>query len=119
MLSDGYFRSESMGDEWYAGRTAVLQVGSITLIVTSRAVSLYDRSLFFAHGQNPKQFDLVVVKSPHCQPQMFADWCAQLVNVDTPGATSANLSSLGHTKCVRPIFPLDADVSFQPEAKLF
>ena len=119
MLSDGYFRSESMGDEWYAGHTAVLQVGSITLVVTSRAVSLYDRSLFFAHGQNPKQFNLVVVKSPHCQPHMFADWCTQLVNVDTPGATSANLGSLGHTKCVRPIFPLDADVSFQPEAKLF
>ena len=31
----------------------------------------------------------------------------------------ANLRSLGHTKCARPIFPLDANVSFIPKAKLF
>ena len=34
---------------------------------TTRPVHLFDRSLFFAHGQDPRQFDLVVVKSPHCQ----------------------------------------------------
>ena len=36
-----------------------------------------------------------------------------------PGATSANLKSLGHTRCLRPIFPLDADVPFRPQARLF
>ena len=119
MLSDGRFRSESFGAEWYAGNTAVLQVGAITLIVTSRPVHLYDRSLFHAHGQDPKQFDLVVVKSPHCQPHMFADWCARVINVDAPGSTSANIKSLGHTRCRRPIFPLDGDVSFKPLAQIF
>ena len=46
--------------------------------------SLYDRSLFYAHGQDPKRFDVVVVKSPHCQHHMFADWCGRLINVDAP-----------------------------------
>ncbi len=119
MLSDGRLRSESHGDEWYAGDTAVLQAGTITLVVTSRAISLYDRSLFLAHGQDPTQFDLVVVKSPHCQERFYKAWAARLINVDAPGATSANLRSLGHTRCPRPIFPLDDVVEFSPCAKLF
>jgi microcystin degradation protein MlrC len=119
LLSDGSFRSESFGQEWFAGRTAVLQAGNVTLVVTSRPVHLYDRSLFLALGQDPRTFDLVVVKSPHCQPHMFADWCARLINVDAPGATSANVRALGHSRCRRPIFPLDPEVPWVPRAKVF
>jgi microcystin degradation protein MlrC len=118
MLSDGRFRSESFGQTWFAGTTAVLQADNVTLVVTSRPVHLYDRSLFLAHGLDPKQFDLVVVKSPHCQPHMYADWCGRLINVDAPGSTSANLPTLGHTRCRRPIFPLDAEVPFTPQVRL-
>lgn len=119
MLSDGRFPSESFGQEWYSGRTAVLRAGSITLVVTSRPVHLFDRSLFFAHGLDPARFDLVVVKSPHCQRRMYADWCAKLIHTDAPGSTSANLPTLGHTRCARPIFPLDPRVEFKPVAELF
>jgi microcystin degradation protein MlrC len=119
LLAEGRFQNESHGTIWDSGPTAVLHAGTITLVVTSRPVSLYDRSLFYAHGQNPRNFDLVVVKSPHCQRHMFAAWAARLINVDAPGATSANLHSLGHTQCTRPIFPLDLDVPFAPRAILF
>lgn len=119
LLAEGRFRNESWGSEWDAGPTAVLHAGSNTLVVTSRPVHLFDRSLFLAHGQNPQYFDAVVVKSPHCQHQFYADWAARMVNVDAPGATSANLRSLGHTRCRRPIFPLDEGVTFTPEARLF
>jgi microcystin degradation protein MlrC len=97
----------------------VLEARNATLVVTSRPVSHHERSLFWAHGQDPRRFDAVVVKSPHCEPHMFADWCARLINVDAPGSTSANLHSLGHTRCERPIFPLDEGVTFTPEVRLF
>jgi microcystin degradation protein MlrC len=119
MLSDGDFVSESNNAIWSGGKTAVLAVGNHIVIATSRPVSLYDRSLFWAHGQEPSRFDAVVVKSPHCQPHMFADWAAQVLNVDAPGSTSANLPYLGHTQCARPIFPLDEDVAFAPRVKVF
>ena len=119
MLSDGCFHSETTRELWQAGRTAVIQSGKFTLIVTSRAVSLYDRALFLAHGCDPRHFGAVVVKSPHCEPHMFKAWAARYIDVDAPGSTSANLRGLGHTKCTRPIFPLDADVTFTPTAKLF
>ena len=119
LLSDGVFQSESFGEHWYAGQTAVLQAGPITLVVSSRAVNLYDRSYFYAHGQNPQRFDAVVVKSPHCQKHMYAEWCDEMIMVDAPGSSSANLPYLGHTRCPRPIFPLDANVVFDPRVEIF
>jgi microcystin degradation protein MlrC len=119
MLSDGWFHSETTRELWQAGPTAVIQVGNITLIVTSRAVSLYDRALFLAHGCDPKHFGAVVVKSPHCEPHMFKEWASLYIDVDAPGSTSANLRSLGHTQCARPMFPLDSAVMFEPKVKMF
>lgn len=119
MLSDGRFINESHGTEWYAGDTAVLEVGRHTVVVTSRPVHLYDRSLFLAHGQDPRRFDLVVQKSPHCRHEFFAAWAARLIGVDAPGSTSANLPTLGHTRCRRPMYPLDLDATFTPEPLIF
>lgn len=119
LLSDGDFLSETTRSLWRAGRTAVLEAGSYTFVVTSRPVSLYDRALFHAHGCDPRAFDCVVVKSPQCEPHMFRDWAARYVDVDAPGATSANLLSLPYRKCARPLFPLDRGVTFEPRARIF
>jgi microcystin degradation protein MlrC len=119
LLSDGRFSSESFGEAWDAGPTAVLEADNFTFVVGSRPVNLYDRSFFFAHGQNPQRFDAVLVKSPHCQPHMYADWCARMIHIDAPGSSSANLPYLGHSRCPRPIFPLDPEVIFRPEPRLF
>jgi microcystin degradation protein MlrC len=119
MLSDGSFLSESHGHLWHSGKTAVLESANYTLVLTSRPVSLYDRSLFLAHGLDPARFDAVVVKSPYCQPQFFDEGSELVINVDAPGATSADLKSLGHKVCPRPIFPLDENVAFRPEARVY
>ena len=119
MLTDGRVWSESHHHEWTVGDTAVLEVGSHTVIVTSRPISLYDRSLFLAHGQDPARFDAVVQKSPHARFELFAAWVERLIGVDAPGSTSANLSSLGHTRCRRPMYPLERDTAFSPAVEEF
>jgi microcystin degradation protein MlrC len=119
MLSDGLFRSEKTRELWNAGPTAIVEAGGATVVLTTRPVNLYDRALFYAHGLDPQRFDSVVVKSPNCEPHMFRTWAARYVDVDAPGATSANLRSLGHTRCARPMFPLDEGVTFTPRPKLF
>ncbi len=121
MLSDGRHISESHNIEWDAGPTAVLELvphGHV-VIATNRPVSLYDRSLFLGHGQDPSRFDAVVQKSPHCQHRFFAAWAERLIGVDAPGSTSANLPSLGHTRCRRPMYPMEPDTTFEPEALIF
>lgn len=120
LLSDGQICYESHGfGPADAGPTAVLEVGQHVVVVTSRPVSHFDRALFLDHGQNPKNFDLVVQKSPHCPHYCFRDWAAQLIGVDVPGSTSANLPSLGHTICRRPMYPMELDTVFTPEVQFF
>jgi microcystin degradation protein MlrC len=119
MLSDGGVWSESHGYEWYAGDCAVLEVGPHIVVVSSRPISLYDRSIFLAHGQDPKRFDAVVQKSPHARYEFFAEWAERLIGVDVPGSTSANLPYLGHTRCHRPMYPMELDAAFEPAVEFF
>ena len=63
-------------------------------------------------GCDPQDFDLIVVKSPHTEYHMYDDWVEKNFNIDAPGSTSADLTSLGHTICARPMYPLDEGVTF-------
>jgi microcystin degradation protein MlrC len=90
----------------------------LTIVSITHPANLFDRSVFFAAGRNPKHYDLVVVKSPHCERHMFVDWAARNFVIDAPGATSAKLQSLGHTVCTRPMYPLELDATFEAQATL-
>jgi microcystin degradation protein MlrC len=119
MLSSGRAVLETSGNELDAGPTAVLLAGNFTIVAMTRSVSLFDRAMFLAHGRDPRAYSLVVVKSPHCEPHMFDEWAEKDFNIDAPGATSANLRSLGHRICRRPMFPIDDAVTFTPSPELF
>jgi microcystin degradation protein MlrC len=112
LISDGDFFSESFKLVWRGGPTVVLDVENHTVVVCTYPVNLFDRSFFLSHGCDPFSFDAVVVKSPHCEPHMYKEPAGLYIDVDAPGSTSANLKSLGHTQCPRPIFPLDDDATF-------
>jgi microcystin degradation protein MlrC len=119
LLSDGRARLETSGNALEAGPTAVLEVENLTVVVLSRTVSLFDRALYYSNGCDPEDFDLIVVKSPHTEYKMYDAWVEKNFNLDIQGATSANLPTLGHTICARPIFPLDPDVRFDPQPRLY
>jgi microcystin degradation protein MlrC len=110
-LHDGEFAYEN-GTIGQGGRTAVLVVGSISLLVTERPVYVVGRRVFQAFGLEPQDFDLVVVKSPNGFRTWYESIASLIVAVDVPGSTSANLKSLPFENCVRPIFPLDEDAQF-------
>lgn len=119
MLSDGRYRMETWGTTEDSGPTAKLRAGPVTVIATSRPVQLFDRSLFFGHGEDPRSYAVNIVKSPHTQPRYYDDWADTVVSVDVPGSTSARVETLGHTIAARPLFPLDRDIIFTPEVELF
>lgn len=107
-IGDGEFRYED-GTNAHAGRTAVVRVGAIYVLVTERHVHVMGRQLFLAHNLDPESFDLVVMKSPNGFRVHYESIAARIVPVDVPGSTSANLHSLPYRQCPRPMFPLDAD----------
>jgi microcystin degradation protein MlrC len=119
LLSDGRSRLETMRIGLDAGPSAVLVFDNFTVVVLSRTVSLFDRAMYYSNGVDPRDFDLIVVKSPHTEFHMYDAWVEKNFNIDAPGATSAELRSLGHTVCARPIYPLDENVTFTPKAVLY
>ncbi len=118
-LWDGEARLETSGVPLEGGPTAVLTYDTVTVVVLSKTVSLFDRAMYFASGLDPATFDLIIVKSPHVEHHMYDAWVAKNFNVDAPGSTSADLKSLGHTICARPMYPLDDGVTFTPTATLY
>lgn len=119
LLFDGEMRSESHGEAWFSGPTAVLDATPHRIVITTRAVSLYDRTLFLAAGQDPAHFDINIVKSPICQKRFFEDGAELVLHADAPGATSANVAGLGHRKAIRPLYPLDPEMEYQPQPRIF
>jgi microcystin degradation protein MlrC len=119
MLSGGHMRLETSRSPFEGGDTAVLIAGNYTIPIFSKPAYFFDRAPFLSHGRNPRDYDLIVVKSPHCEYHMFEEWAEKNFNIDAPGATSANIAALGHTIVKRPMFPLDPDIGFEPKAVRF
>ena len=108
-LHDGQFRYENGAAE-SAGRAAVLAIGSIHVLAVERSVYFVGRKVFESHGLDPRDYDVVVVKSPNGFRTYYESIASRIVPVDVPGSTSANLKSLPFENCPRPIFPLDENV---------
>jgi len=117
-LGDGEYLHEVSRRPAHAGPTAVLRHGAIRIVVLSRPVFMMDRAVFLAHGLDPTRADLVVVKSPGAFARYFTFAVKNYVP-DVPGATSANLGSLGFRVCERPMFPIDPGVSYDIRVEHF
>lgn len=119
LLFDGRARTELRGSVQNAGPSAVLEFDNFTVVVLSEAVSLVDRSHYYAAGLDPRHFALIVVKAPHVARHMYDDWVEANFNIDAPGATSANVHGFPYKLCPRPIFPLEADTPFEPRPEIY
>ena len=98
---------------------AVLKCRNITLFVAASGPLLCDRWLYPAFGQDPKRFDVVVKKLPHTPDGWYDDWAERTITIDSPGAASPNIPTLGHRFVTRPIYPLDPDMTFTPEVEVY
>ena len=63
--------------------------------------------LFRSHGIDPAQMKIVVVKSPAGFRAAYGPIAKDMMVVDTPGVSTANLNTLPWRRVQRPIYPLD------------
>ena len=85
---------------------AVLGVGGLRVIVTTRRKPYHLESDFTKLGLSPREADLVIVKIGYLEPELYAmaaDWLLAL----TPGGVNQDLLSLGHHNINRPMYPFD------------
>ena len=115
LISDGRWTPMScgyrVGVETCMGRSVVIEIGNIRLLVAERAVMTLDPELYRSHGIEPTRMKIVVVKSPNGFREAYEPIAKRLVIVDTPGVSSANLKQMPYRRIDRAMYP------FNPRAK--
>lgn len=96
-LTDGRFRNQGpmeAGLPVSLGRTAVLEVQGVRVIVTESCQSPNDAAYFALHGVDLAATRLLCVKAKNHFRAAFAHLCAAIIDVDAPGPACADLSQL-------------------------
>lgn len=100
------------GVEQDMGPSAVVRSGNVYVLIVSNSVMTVDPELYRAVGLEPKDAQIVVVKS-HIQFRGGYDpFCSRIIMLDSPGMSSDHIAALPWQKVPRPIFPLDLGTTF-------
>src|SRR5205814_1513930 len=110
LLSDGRFEEPTPthgGFRFFdGGTTAVLETDDeYLLVLTSLLVGNTSRQQLYSVGVYPERKRVVVAKGVVSPRPAYAPIAAELLLVDTPGVTSADLSRFAYRRRRRPLFP--------------
>ena len=94
------------------GRTAVLDVHGINIVLSEHTGPGHDPSIYRSVGLEPEDAKIVVVKSPEGFRAAYESFAKEILLVDTPGIASSNIRSLPFKTAPRPLYPLDEDAKF-------
>ncbi len=89
------------------GRAAVVQIADVTLLLVEKPGPGSTPLMYRCVGLEPKDFKIVIVKSPLGFRAEFGPFAADIILSDCPGCASSRFSSLPYTKINRPLWPLD------------
>ncbi|KAJ5657276.1 MlrC C-terminus superfamily protein [Penicillium longicatenatum] len=93
---------------------AVLQVGSVFVILTQLRKPYHREHDFTRLNLAPRDADIVFVKIGYLEPELFdmaSDWLLAL----TPGGVDQDLPRLGHRRIHRPMWPYDREFAEAPD----
>ena len=114
-ISDGVFVHKGpmgRGRRGHMGRTAVITVGGVEVILTERRVQPFDAEVLRSVGVEPKDRKLIALKSAVHFRADYTPIAHEILEVDTPGVHSPNLFSYTYKKLRRPLYPLDSEVKW-------
>ncbi|BBK44941.1 microcystinase C [Allostella vacuolata] len=96
-LTDGVFVNRGpmlRGVETNLGRTAVLRIGQVDVIVTERREPVNDLAYMELHGIDLAQVRLFCIKAKNHFRAAYGPVCRAFVEVDTPGPAGVDLARL-------------------------
>lgn len=106
LLFDGAYRHVGpymTGQRVDMGRTAVIECGQLTIVLTEKRVAPWDLGHVLSVGLRPEDFKIIVAKSAIAWQAAFGPIAKHVINIDSPGCCSASLrhfqydpSNLGH-----------------------
>ena len=99
-----------LGQPCDIGRSAVLQVGGIRILLSEHKATTIDAEAYRGAGLEPKNFKIVQVKSPGGFRAIYGLFAAGIFELDAPGPTDSELPRLPFTRIWRPLWPWDRDL---------
>lgn len=97
------------------GNSAVVRSGTTTIVIVEQAGTGGSPKVYETVGLDPKEYKIVVAKSPEGFRYDYEPFAAGIYYCGAPGCASANLRELTFKQASRPLFPLD-DMEKQEEA---
>jgi microcystin degradation protein MlrC len=103
------------GGQWegrheHMGPTAVFRIGSVRVILMSRATYDWSDEQIRAVGLDPLAVKFIVAKNPMNYRLAYGAIAKSTIVLDTPGPTPATLKHVKFQKLRRPYFPADSDI---------
>ena len=105
-LPDNHFAS-FYGSTVQMGRTAWLRVAGVNILLTERKTPPLDLAQLRHIGIIPEAQAMIVVKSAVAYRAAYMPIASAVIEMDTAGLCSANLSRFPYRHLRRPVFPLD------------
>jgi microcystin degradation protein MlrC len=100
------------------GRTAVLSADSgPTIVVTSRRMVPFSLGQLRCCGLDPAAFRILVAKGVNAPLAAYREVCRTFIRVNTPGVTSADMTSLDFRRRRKPMFPFEPDRQWRPRER--
>jgi microcystin degradation protein MlrC len=93
-------------------RALVHTVDDHYVLLNSRPMGNTSRAELMSAGLDPLHIKIIVAKGVHSPRGAFEPIAAELIQLNTPGCTSADLSTLRYDARRRPMFPFETDTTF-------
>lgn len=108
-ITDGVFvhKAGSVGLRADVGRTAVLDIDGVEVILTEKSHAPNDPEIFRRNGIEPRDKKILLLKSRGHFRAAYEPFCKEVIEVDAPGLTTPNLKWFTYRNVPRPVFPLD------------
>jgi microcystin degradation protein MlrC len=108
-ITDGRFihKAGAVGLPADVGRTAVIDVDGIEVILTEKSHAPNDPEIYRRNGIEPRDKKILVLKSRGHFRAAYEPFSKKVIEVDAPGLTSPNLGWFNYRNIHRPIWPFD------------
>jgi microcystin degradation protein MlrC len=97
------------------GPTAVIEVGSVQVVIVTEPHQCHDLQQFLAFGIDPRTRKVVAVKSMQHFRAAFEPIVSRVLVCDSGALASPDLTKFTFTRVPRPMYPLDPNTLYNPE----
>ena len=99
------------------GRTALLDVQGVLIVLTSLRSMPFDAEQLRCLGVEPSQQSIIVVKAAIAWKAAFGEIVQKVICVDTPGTSSSNFNQFQFKNRCTPLYPFETDIDYPTEVK--